>query len=57
MSLILSYELADSPNYEYEVEVSSLAEAKRKMASLPTHMIVWASLTDEQGNDIDEDLY
>lgn len=52
MTVILSYELYDSPRYEYEHEFSSVAEAEAYLATLAQHMIVWHSITEEYWDEL-----
>ncbi len=52
--MILSYELADNPGYEYEQEVPSLDDANLYLQTLPTHMIVWYDITYDEGNTVYE---
>jgi hypothetical protein len=52
-SYILAYEVRDSPGYENEVEVGSKEDAALFLLhNVVTHMVVWASLTDEDGNEL-----
>lgn len=48
---ILSYELADNPGYEYEEYVTDVAEARTHLRG-KTDMLVWATLTDQDGNEV-----
>lgn len=50
--MILSYELADNPGYEYEQEVPDLDGANLYLQTLPAHMIVWYDITDGDGNTV-----
>lgn len=52
MTVILSYELYDSPRHEYEQEFPSVAEALATLATLAQHMIVWFSITDANGDEL-----
>lgn len=48
---VLSYELADNPGYEYEDYVDGIAEARTHLRG-KTDMLVWATLTDQDGNEV-----
>lgn len=53
--MILSYELKDDPGQEHEAEVESVDQARARLSGC-SDMVVWASLTDEQGVEIDVEL-
>lgn len=53
--MLLSYELKDDPGQEHEVEVDSVDQARARLAG-SSDMVVWASLTDEQGIEMGVDL-
>lgn len=48
---LLSYELKDNPGHEYEEWVEDLADARRHLRG-KADMVAWASLVDNDGNEI-----
>lgn len=53
--MILSFELADDPGTEHEVEVETVDQARQRLAGC-SDMVVWASLTDAQGVEQEAEL-
>lgn len=51
----LTYELRDDPGYEHEVLVASLKEARAHLRD-KSDMVVWASLVDNTGFEVEGDL-
>jgi len=49
--MLLSYELIDDPAFEHELWVNSLDEARRHLSSR-ADMVVWATLTDSDGDEV-----
>lgn len=53
--MILTYELNDDPRVEHEVEVESI-EAAAKIVNSLTDFIVWFSVTDDEGNEVESSI-
>lgn len=44
--ILLGYELADNPGYEYEKEFGDTEKALQYLSTLPEHMIVWYEISE-----------